>query len=129
MNTTDERIRDVLDAEDRAFLERLESDRGMWRQMGDSLLGPMGGWAKLVFAMSFVLGIALLFAVWQLLTAEGTRELILWATASVAMVMATGFLKDWMFSRMNMLNILREVKRLQLQIAMLQDSKEASPKA
>lgn len=123
MNTTDERIRDGLDADDRAFLERLESDRGLWRQMGDSLSGPMGGWAKLVFAMSFVLGLALLFAVWQLLTAESPRDLVLWATASLALVMATGFLKDWMFSRMNMLTILREVKRLQLQLAMMQDTK------
>lgn len=122
MNTTDVRIRDGLDADDRAFLERLESDRGLWRQMGDSLSGPMGGWAKLVFAMSFVLGLALLFAVWQLLTAESPRDLVLWATASLALVMATGFLKDWMFSRMNMLTILREVKRLQLQLAMGQDT-------
>lgn len=122
MNTIDERIRDVLDADDRAFLERLEGDRGLWRQMGDSLSGPMGGWARLVFGLSFVLGIGLLFAVWQLLIADDARELIVWAAASLALLMATGFLKDWMFSRMNMLTILREVKRLQLQVAMLHEA-------
>jgi hypothetical protein len=123
MNTTDERIRQVLDAEDQAFLERLESDRGLWRQMGDSLSGPMGGWAKLVFAMTFVLGIALLLAAWQLVTVESTREQIVWGAATITLVMATGFLKDWMFSRMNRLTVLREVKRLQLQIAMLEAPK------
>lgn len=123
MNTTDERIRDVLDADDRAFLEQLESDRGLWRQMGDSLSGPMGGWAKLVFAGSFVLALAMVYAAWQLLTATDTRELVLWAVAVIFLFTAQGFTKDWFFSRMNMLNILREVKRLQLQVAMLQGPK------
>jgi hypothetical protein len=34
--------------------------------------------------------------------------------------MSTGFLKDWLFSRMNMFTVLREVKRLQVQVAMLE---------
>lgn len=123
MNTIDERIRDVLDADDRAFLERLESDRGMWRQMGDSLSGPMGGWAKLVFAGSLVLALGMIYAAWQLLTATGTRELVLWAVAVILLFTAQGFTKDWFFSRMNMLTILREVKRLQLQVAVLQDAR------
>ena len=60
---------------------------------------------------------------WQLVTVESTREQIVWGAATITLVMATGFLKDWMFSRMNMLTVLREVKRLQLQIAMLEAPK------
>ena len=125
MTEIDDRIRDVLDADDRAFLSRLESDRGLWRQMGDSLTGPMGGWAKLVFAGSFVLAVAMIFAAWQLLTATATRELILWAVAVILLFTAQGFTKDWFFSRMNMLTILRDVKRLQLQVATLEDKRTA----
>lgn len=122
MSDIDTTIRAGLDADDRAFLANLDDDRGLFRQLGDSLGGPLGGWAKLVFAATFVLGIGLLYSAWRLLGAEQPRDLALWATATVVLVMATGFLKDWMFSRMNMFTVLREVKRLQVQVAML-DSK------
>jgi hypothetical protein len=120
MTDIDDAIRAGLDADDRAFLASLDDERGLFRQLGDSLGGPLGGWAKVVFAMTFVMGIVLLASVWQLLTADTTRDQILWATAAMALVMSTGFLKDWLFSRMNMFTVLREVKRLQVQVAMLE---------
>ena len=124
MTDIDDAIRAGLDADDRAFLASLDDERGLFRQLGDSLGGPLGGWAKVVFAMTFVMGIVLLVSVWQLLTADTTREQILWATAAMALVMSTGFLKDWLFSRMNMFTVLREVKRLQLQVAMLTEKRD-----
>jgi hypothetical protein len=120
MTDIDDAIRAGLDADDRAFLASLDDERGLFRQLGDSLGGPLGGWAKVVFAMTFVMGIVLLVSVWQLLTADTTRDQILWATAAMALIMSTGFLKDWLFSRMNMFTVLREVKRLQVQVAMLE---------
>lgn len=124
MTDIDDAIRAGLDADDRAFLASLDDERGLFRQLGDSLGGPLGGWAKVVFAMTFVMGIVLLVSVWQLLTADTTRDQILWATAAMALVMSTGFLKDWLFSRMNMFTVLREVKRLQLQVAMLTEKRD-----
>ena len=121
MTDIDDAIRAGLDADDRAFLASLDDERGLFRQLGDSLGGPLGGWAKVVFAMTFVLGIMLVASVWQLLTADTTRDQVLWATAAMALVMSTGFLKDWLFSRMNMFTVLREVKRLQVQVAMLSE--------
>lgn len=120
MTDIDDAIRAGLDADDRAFLSSLDDERGLFRQLGDSLGGPLGGWAKVVFAMTFVMGLVLIVSVWQLLIAETTRDQILWATAAMALVMSTGFLKDWLFSRMNMFTVLGEVKRLQVQVAMLE---------
>jgi len=119
MTDIDDRIRARLDADDRAFLASLDDGRGLFAQIGDTLGGPLGGWAKLVFVASGLFGILMLLAVWKLLTAHDTRELILWATAVIALVTAQGFIKDWFFSRMNMLSILRELKRLQVQVALL----------
>lgn len=122
MTDIDDRIRGVLDADDEAFLARLDDDRGLFRQLGDSLGGPLGGWAKLVFAMTFVMSAAMFYCAWQAFIAVDPRATILWAAGTVVLVMSIGFLKDWLFSRMNMLMILREVKRLQLQVAMLEES-------
>ena len=124
MTNIDDRVSAALDADDRAFLDSIEDDRGMFRQIGDSLGGPLGGWAKLMFAVSLVLGAVLIYSIWQLLTVEGVRETILWATATLVALTAQGFLKAWFFDRMNLISILREMKRLELQIAMLAESRD-----
>jgi hypothetical protein len=119
MTDIDDRIRAGLDADDRDFLASLDRSRGLFTQIGDTLGGPLGGCAKLVYVVSVFLAAFTFFAAWSLLTAEETRQLILWAVAVVVAVVMQGFIKDWFFSRMNMLSILREVKRLQVQVAML----------
>lgn len=119
MNTHDERITAALDADDRAFLDSLDDGRGLFTQIGDMLDGPMSGWTRVVFIAPILIGLALAYCVWQMFVAEGLREIILWATGAIALMIMQGFTKDWLFSRMNMLNILREVKRLQVQVALL----------
>ncbi|MEM9500750.1 MAG: DUF6768 family protein [Pseudomonadota bacterium] len=121
MNTHDERIAAALDDDDRAFLERLDDGRGMFTQVGDVLTGPLGGWAKLIFVVTAALAAGTFYAIWEAFHAQATRELILWSAGALVGFMATGFTKDWFFNRMNMLNILREVKRLQVQVALLSE--------
>lgn len=118
----DTRIADNLNDDDWAFLESLDQDRGMFQQIGDSWKGPLGGWAKLVFGFTVVLGFVFLFVIWQV--AHSTDNVMvhaLWAIAGVALLVILGFAKEWMFARMNMLTILREVKKLQVQVALLSE--------
>ncbi|MEM7666913.1 MAG: DUF6768 family protein [Pseudomonadota bacterium] len=120
MSDTDDRIKDALSADDYEFLNNLEADRGLFAQIGDTWKGPLGGWAKLIFGFTVAMGLLFLFVIWQV--AHSTNEPIvhaLWAISGVALLVIIGFAKEWMFARMNMLTILREVKRLQVQVAML----------
>ena len=119
MNTHDERIAAALDADDRAFLDSLETNRGMFQQIGDSWHGPLGGWAKFSFAIAIVIGISLAYVFYRALTADTTDQIIGWGLTCIALLIMQGFLKEWLFARMNMLTVLREVKRLQVQVAML----------
>lgn len=124
MTDIDDRIRDVLDADDQAFLNELEADRSIWRQIGDSLTGPMGGWAKLIFVITFFIGIGLIYSGYRFFTADAADDRLLWGLVTIAALLMQGFTKDWFFSRMNMLNILREVKRLQWQVAQLDKARD-----
>ena len=123
MTTIDDRIRDALDADDKAFLQTLEEDRGMFRQMGDDMGGALGGWARLMMVMAVVIGLAVLYTFYRMLTADALEDRITWGVLSLATLIMQGFLKEWMFARMNMLNVLREVKRLQVQVAMLSEER------
>ncbi len=125
MTDKDDIIAQALDADDREFLANLDSERGLFQQIGDSWKGPLGGWAKLIFGFTTVLGIAFLFVIWQV--AHSTDHPILhalWAISGVALLVVIGFAKQWMFSRMNMITILREIKRLEVQIALLNEKQD-----
>ena len=125
MTSTDDRIKDALDDDDFEFLKDLEGDRGLFQQIGDSWKGPLGGWAKLIFAFTAALGVLFLFVIWQV--AHSTDHPMihaLWAIAGVALLVVIGFAKEWMFARMNMLTILREVKKLQVQVALLSEERD-----
>ena len=121
MNSNDQRIAAALDADDHAFLANLDSDRGMFQQIGDSWKGPLGGWAKLGFVFAIAIGLGLAYCIYRAVTAEGTDAIFVWGLSSLALLIMQGFLKQWMFERVNMLTVLREVKRLQVQIAMLSE--------
>ena len=121
MNNNDQRIAAALDADDHAFLASLDSDRGMFQQIGDSWKGPLGSWAKLGFVFAIAIGLGLAYCIYRAVTAEGTDAILGWGLSSLALLIMQGFLKQWMFERVNMLTVLREVKRLQVQIAMLNE--------
>ena len=124
MTDINDRIRDALDEDDKAFLESLETERGLFRQIGDSWKGPMGGWAKFAFAMSVVFGLLMLGVIYKVIhSTDSAFEHSMWAIALLAVLIMLGFIKQWMFERMNMLTILREVKRLQVQVALLSEDR------
>ena len=124
MTDIDNRIRGALDEDDHAFLASLDSDRGMFRQLGDSMHGPLGAWAKFSFAIAVVIGLALAYAFYRALTYDSLEALVGWGLTGVALLVMQGFLKEWMFARMNMLTVLAEVKRLQLQVALLEQGRD-----
>lgn len=124
MTDINDRIRDALDEDDKAFLESLETERGLFRQIGDSWKGPMGGWAKFAFGMSVVFGLLMLGVIYKVIhSTDSAFEHSMWAIALLAVLIMLGFIKQWMFERMNMLTILREVKRLQVQVALLSEDR------
>ncbi|MEL6238121.1 MAG: DUF6768 family protein [Pseudomonadota bacterium] len=121
-DTPDNRITQALSDDDREFLDSLEAERGLFTQIGDTWKGPMGGWAKLLFAFSVVMGVMFLFVIWQLAHSTNNATLhTLWAIAGLALLILLGFAKEWIFNRMNMLTLLREVKRVQLEVVALQE--------
>ena len=119
MTNIDDRIRGALDDDDRAFLDSLDTKRGMFAQIGDSMHGPLGGWAKFAFVIAIAVGVTLAYSFYRAITADSTDAILGWGLTCIALLIMQGFLKEWMFARMNMLMLLKEVKRLQIQVAEL----------
>ncbi len=116
----DERIRGALSAEDQAFLQSLEQERGVFRQIGDSFHGTMGRWMWLVAIFMIAFTGAGLWAITKLFAATDTRAMILWFGAAAMAWSAVVAIKLWMWSRLHTLTILRELKRIEVRVAAIE---------
>ena len=120
MSTFDEDMRRSLSAEDQAFLRDLEDGRGLFAQLGATFHGPMRFW--MMFGWVFIILITAVgfYAIWQMFQTETDRGLILWAAAAWAAWTVQIALKQWVFDRMHLLTILRELKKVELRLAHLE---------
>ncbi len=119
MTNHDDRIAAALSDDDHAFLASLDADRGMFQQLGDSMNGPLAWWARFAMVFAFVIGIGLAYCFFRAVTAESTDAILGWGLTTIGLLIMQGFLKEWMFARMTMLTLLGELKRLQVQVALL----------
>ncbi|MEP0393270.1 MAG: DUF6768 family protein [Erythrobacter sp.] len=119
MTTPDERITAALDQDDQVFLASLDNGRGMFQQLGDSMHGPLAWWARFAFVIAIAIGIGLSYSFFRAITADTTDAMMGWGLTSIGLLIMQGFLKEWMFARMTMLTLLSELKRLQVQVALL----------
>jgi len=70
------------------------------------------------------MGMLFLFVIWQVAHTSNPIVHTLWAISGIALLLVIGFAKQWMFERMNMITILRELKRLQVQVALLSEKND-----
>jgi urocanate hydratase len=120
MTQENDRLRAALEADDEAFLNSLEKERGLFAQIGETFRGPM---RTMTIAANVAVLIATavgLWAVWKMFGAASTREMILWAGAAWAAWTLQIGIKQWIWSRVNTLSILREMKRMELRMAALE---------
>jgi len=66
-------------------------------------------------------GIALVYCGYRFFTAPGLDQALWWGIVTLGLLTMQGFIKEWFYARMNLVSVLREVKRLQLQVAMLEE--------
>ena len=117
MSKLDEAINDTLSKEDAEFLSRFEKEPGFSQQMFGILRGPMAWiyWLFLMFAVPFAfLGI---YAGWKFTTEPDLVAMIRWGglTAFCLAILIT--VRIVFFLQINTNQVLRELKRVELQVA------------
>ena len=118
MTVYDERIRGALDADDTAFLASLETERGVFRQYGDTFKGRMGWVVMIANVFIFAATAVGIYAIWGFVNAEGTESLIRWAALGWAAWTLQIAFKQWLIDRMNLQTMMIELKRLRAEMAM-----------
>lgn len=122
MTNIDDEIRAALSAEEMAELERLTGEQGMFDMIGDSFRTKTRHWVLFLWAYSLTAFAAAVWVTFRFLQATDIKELSIWGGIWLLLVLAILLAKIWYFMEMNKNTVVRELKRIELQIAFLAKS-------
>lgn len=119
MSKIDELINSALEQEDKELYARLDGDMNLFEMAASVFQGKMRWISIMISVWILVLTILGVYCAVQFFATEVTRELIVWAVGFGFCLMAVTMLKLWFWLEIQKNAVLREVKRVELQIARL----------
>ncbi|WP_109301297.1 DUF6768 family protein [Aquimarina sp. AU474] len=118
MTEIDELIKETLTQEEAKFYDELD-EQNLFEMIG-GIFNTKHRW--IIILMNIVMLIAFVFLVYsvvQFFNAETTNELIKWSTAGFVCMMFVSMIKIFSWMQMDKNALLREIKRLELQVSSL----------
>lgn len=119
MTPIDDKIREALRIEDEALARALEEEPSIFDLVADTLRGRLRFLNMLGVAFALIFMALGVFCAVRFFRVEGTRELIAWAVGFGWCMMAVGFVKIWYWMELSKHAVMREIKRVELEIAAL----------
>lgn len=119
MNDLDDAIRQSLSAEDAHLLDRLGADQALHRQVLETFQGHL----RWLNAAGWIGGFALFAAgagfAWRFMQAQDVGEMLRWGAASALAFAGLALVKVWFWMELQKNAVVREVQRLEVQVASL----------
>jgi hypothetical protein len=125
MKHIDQAILDAVSKEDAEFLAKLEKEPGSLQQIAGVFQGPFDWLYKAFLIAAMAAGLVGVYSLWQFATASELRPLFYWGAATGFCLVVLAVVRIIFFMQLNTNRTLRELKRLELQIALLA-SKQSS---
>ncbi len=125
MNKIDDLIGRALTEEDRALLAR-HGEPGYLTQAFGIFRGPMAWVMWVVNAAAGAAFVAALYAIWKMFGTTEALVAVKWGVGSLVLFQVTTLCKTFMGSHLETNRMLREIKRVELQVALLRDGSRAA---
>jgi len=119
MTDIDEKIREALRREDAELLAHYQTEPPVHELLIDAFRGRRVWLSSLAVVFTIVIFGLSLYALYGFFHAEGTRSLIAWACGFLWASLAVAMLKIWFWMEIQRNAVVREIKRLELQVANL----------
>ena len=119
MTNLDDQIKEALDAEDRALFEEF-GEQGLFAQAFGVYHGKFRWIAVIASAVMFVMTAGAFYAIWMFVQAGEGALALRWGGVAWILMTMVGFMKVWFWMRMESNRVIREIKRVELQVAQLQ---------
>lgn len=117
MKDIDDMIGRALTDEDRALLAR-HAEPGYFAQAFGLFRGTMAWVSWLVYAVGLASFAAGLYALWRMAQATDALPAVQWAALGIVLVQFTMLAKHYLGLRMESNRLMREIKRVELQVAL-----------
>jgi len=119
MNDLDQAIRESLSSEDTELFDRLGADQALHRQVLATFEGQLRWFNTAGWIAGLVLfGVASVSA-WRFVQAQELGDMLRWGAASALACAGIALIKVWFWLELQKNAIVREVKRLEVQVASL----------
>ncbi|MFD2561148.1 DUF6768 family protein [Aquimarina rubra] len=116
MEDIDKLIKETLTNEEAKFYDELDEQNLL--EMVGGLFKTRNSWIIIImFIVNLVVFGLFIYCLIQFLNTDNTNELIRWSAAGFFCIMITGMLKLFSWMQMDKNALLREIKRLELQIS------------
>ncbi len=119
MNDLDAKIREALEREDNALEEVTRTEAGVWELFFSTMKGRNRFFGFLVNFWILVFTIVIFYSMYRYFQVEELRPTITWGLGVVLSGMIVMSMKVWVWMEMQKNSVLREVKRVELQLARL----------
>lgn len=119
MTNLDTAIREALSKEDAEFLAKFEGEQPITTQIFGTFGGVNGGMHIFAALITFAMFGAAVYCAWHMFNVSDLRDTVLWSVGAIVATLAVAMLKMYFWMEMNKNVVLREVKRLELQVARL----------
>jgi hypothetical protein len=119
MNKLDEAIRKVVSKDDAELLEKLTAQTALPRQMIDTFRGQFGFLNILGSVVAVVMFGAGVFCAWRFATATAVQDMLTWGALAAVAIASVILIKIWFWMELQRHAIVREIKRLEFQVACL----------
>jgi hypothetical protein len=108
-----------LSKEDAEFLAKLQEEPGSLQQIAGIFQGPLNWIYVLLLIAAIVVGIAGVYAAWRFAMSTDLRPLFYWGAGAGFCLVVLAVVRILFFMQLNTNRVLREIKRLELQVALL----------
>ncbi|MEO0570528.1 MAG: DUF6768 family protein [Bacteroidota bacterium] len=121
----DDLIKETLSVEEAKFYEELE-EKNLFGKITEVYKGKMGWLAILMNIVHLAFFVFFVYSVIEFFDAETTRDMIIWSSAGFLSMIMMAMLKLYVWMQMDKNDIMRELKRIELQVSVLAHQKENS---
>jgi Family of unknown function (DUF6768) len=119
MTNLDEEIRKALSGDEIENIGSIAAEQGMFAMMFGVFRGKMRLWSAFAMVLTFAAFGVAVWAGWNFLQTSDPHAMTLWGIGMGISIFFVGMLKLWFWMEMQKNAVIREVKRVELQLAVL----------
>ncbi len=119
MSAIDDKIRESLNSEDKEVMESYGKELGFFGLIAESFRGKLKAMVITVFLLVLIFAVILVICAVNFFTVEDIALKLNWLAVGLTALIVIGLLRLWYLMELNRLSVIREIKRLELQIALL----------